>query len=83
MTPFVLEDYMSPPRHVVDRRPVIGRIGCPCQSWPYRSGVLDSNLLHLLHGLHFPLDFAVECDRKQGGELIALSAADFKRTLDV
>ena len=39
----------------------------------------DNNLLRLLHSLHFPLDFAVECARKQVGKLLALSAADVKR----
>ena len=44
--------------------------------------VHDNNRLHPLHSLHFPLDFAVECARKQGGELLDLSAADVKRILD-
>ena len=46
--------------------------------------VHDNNLLHLLHNsLHFPLDFAVECARKQRCELLALSDADVNRILNV
>ena len=45
--------------------------------------VHDNNLLHFLHSLHFPLDFAVECARKQGSELLALSAAYVKCILDI
>ena len=36
-----------------------------------------------MHSLHFPLDFAVECVRKQRCELLALSDADVKRILNV
>ena len=45
--------------------------------------VHDNNLLYLLHNLHFPLDFAVERARRQGGDLLAWSAADVKHILDV
>ena len=55
--------------HVVDRRPAVGRIYMVSMSklaivW---HTVHDNNRLHPLHSLHFPLDFALECTRKQGG----------------
>ena len=49
----------------------------------YGLTVHDNNLLHLLHSLHFPLDFAVECTTTQRCEILALSDADVKRILNV
>ena len=69
--------YLPPSRHVLTDNPQSGEYVLNINDG---LTVHDNNHLHILHILHFPLDFAGACARKL---LLAVSAADVKRILDV